>query len=249
MHRSSRHPIGNSAASRQPANENSAAARAPAPVPAHDMRRSAATQRRLIDAIASSPVAHAQRARFERAGVAAASTGTSMASGSGAATVQRLVYFTDADGASASASKPSNYPMWESPLKGTDQALYNTAGGARGAAVGALNVGALEDMSNGDPTAYSGGGAPANGNYEFWLDTNSNHVFGHAEHTQDDTNTLTRITKSGKQEKRATYKPVVHDHAVDYGVQVKPYDLLANPGYKYNKAAGALDHYLQKPAV
>lgn len=233
-------------ASRRTAGQSETQDPAAGPVFAADLRGSAAAQRRLFDAIADSPVARSQRARIQMVNrpAAAASPG-----GFGQATVQRLVYFTDADGAGATADKPKTYPMWESPLKGTDQGLYDTALGARTAVLGALNAAALDDLSQGEPTVYSGGGAPANGKYEFWQDAQSTHVLGHALHDQDGTNKLTRITKPGKSEKRTEYKPVEHDHAVDYGPRARPYEVLANPGLKYDKAAGALDHYLQKPQV
>lgn len=161
--------------------------------------------------------------------------------------MQRKVYFTDEDGAQATENKPNTYPHWESPLNGTDQSLHNTADGASDATVTALNVGNFTKISE-EPTKYSGGGEPANGNYEFWLDEESYQVKGHPTHTEDTTNTLTKITKAGKKEKRGnSISPVIHDHAADYGVVAEPYGLLANPGIKYEKAEGAMDHYLQKP--
>lgn len=163
------------------------------------------------------------------------------------APVQRKVYFTDEDGAQATEKKPKVYPHWESPLNGTNQTLHNSAQGAQAAAVAALNVGAFSKLLD-EPTKYSGGGEPANGLYEFWHNEKSGQVVGHPTHTEDTTNTLTLITKAGKKEKRGNENaPVVHDHAADYGIIKEPYALLANPGVKYNKTDGAMDHYLQKP--
>lgn len=218
--------------------ERTPAVRPPTPRGAAQRQREAppdraAGPRAVADALDLAPRQQAQRQRIQAA--------------FGSTPVQRVVYFTDADGAQASTAKPPSYPYWESPLNGTDQTLHNTVDGARGAAMAALNAAALKPLSE-DPTEYGGGGPAANGRYEFWMDETTGAVRGHPVHTQDVTNTLTKVTKTGKApEKRITHKPVVHDHAADYDVPDAPYDLLANPGKPYKKVGGAMDHYLQKP--
>lgn len=187
--------------------------RPPAAPPSGSARRPrgrAAGPRAVADALDLAPRQQAQRQRIETA--------------FGSTPAQRLVYFTDADGAQASTAKPPSYPYWESPLNGTDHTLHDTADGARGAAMAALNAAALTPLSE-DPTEYGGGGPAANGRYEFWMDGTTGAVRGHPVHTQEVTNTLTKVTKAGKApEKRITHKPVVHDHAADYGVPEAPSD-------------------------